>query len=158
METSLRQRVDRIEGLIQQINSAPDLNLRGAAVEVIQTLMEVHYNGLDRLMEIVAEGQAAGWPLMEDFARDEAVTSMLLLHGLHPIDLEERVASALDKVRPYLHSHGGNVELVEIADGIVRLRLVGSCDGCPSSAITMKTAIEKAIHDAAPDVVSIETK
>jgi Fe-S cluster biogenesis protein NfuA/nitrite reductase/ring-hydroxylating ferredoxin subunit len=66
--------------------------------------------------------------------------------------VEERVRQALDDVRPYLESHGGDVELLDVQDGVVRLRLQGSCQGCPSSAATLKLAIEDAIHQAAPDV------
>ena len=81
---------------------------------------------------------------------------ILLLHGLHPLDLETRVRQALDKVRPLLRSHGGNVELLGLAGGVARLRMLGSCDGCPSSAMTLKTAIEEAIYEKAPDVTAIE--
>lgn len=83
------------------------------------------------------------------------VAGLLLLHGVHPVSLESRVRQALDKVRPYLASHGGNVELLDVRDGEVSLRLQGSCDGCPSSAMTLKYAIEQAISETAPDVVDI---
>jgi Fe-S cluster biogenesis protein NfuA len=66
------------------------------------------------------------------------------------------VRRALDKVRPYLHSHGGDVELLGISEGTVRLHLEGSCHGCPSSQVTLQTTIERAIYEAAPDVVAIE--
>ena len=72
--------------------------------------------------------------------------------------LERRVRAALEEVRPYLESHGGNVELLEIADGAARLRLEGSCSGCPSSTVTLKLAIEDAIHKAAPDLRAIEAE
>ena len=71
------------------------------------------------------------------------MASLLLVHGLHPYDVETRVARALDGVRPYLGSHGGDVELLGVTDdGVVRLRLLGSCDGCPSSSVTLKLAVE----------------
>ena len=80
-----------------------------------------------------------------------------MVHGLHPLDIETRVARALDGVRPYLHSHGGDVELVEITGaGVVRLQLTGSCDGCPSSALTLELAVQGAVRDAAPEVTEIE--
>jgi Fe-S cluster biogenesis protein NfuA/nitrite reductase/ring-hydroxylating ferredoxin subunit len=83
---------------------------------------------------------------------------LLLLYGLHPLTLDERVSKALDKVRPYLDSHGGNVDLLGITDGVVRLRMQGSCKSCPSSSMTLKLAIEEAIYAAAPDVVAIEAE
>ncbi len=76
--------------------------------------------------------------------------------GFIRLDLETRVRQALDKVRPLLRSHGGNVELLDLSGGVVRLRMLGSCDGCPSSAMTLKHAIEAAIYEKAPDVTAIE--
>ena len=99
---------------------------------------------------------AAGATIVDQLTRDELVASVLLLYDLHPVDLETRVRGALEKTRPYLKSHGGNVELVGIDEtGVVRLRMQGSCHGCPSSAVTLKLAIEQAIHEAAPDVSAI---
>jgi Fe-S cluster biogenesis protein NfuA/nitrite reductase/ring-hydroxylating ferredoxin subunit len=89
---------------------------------------------------------------------DELVSHLLLLHGLHPLPLEARVVAALDEVRPYLESHGGGVDLLGIDDGVVRLALQGSCHGCASSTVTLKLAIEDAIHKAAPDVERIEAE
>ena len=82
----------------------------------------------------------------------------MLLYGLHPLDIESRVMKALDKVRPYLQSHKGNVEFVGITDGFVRLKLQGSCDGCASSAMTLKFAIEEAIYEFAPDIAGLHVE
>ena len=76
----------------------------------------------------------------------------MLIHGLYPVALDERVAEALDSVRPYMESHGGNVELLGIEDGIARIRLEGSCDGCPASSSTLELAIKSALDEAAPDL------
>ena len=81
-----------------------------------------------------------------------------MVHGMHPVPVEQRVRDALEEVRPYLESHGGNVELIGIAEGVVRLRLEGSCSGCPSSAMTLKLAIEDSIHKFAPEVEEIEAE
>src|ERR687894_1696842 len=110
-----------------------------------------------RMMKVVAQGEDSG-RTFEAFAEDELVTHLLLLHGLHPLDVETRVVQALEEVRPYLRSHGGNVELLEIEGGVARLRLEGSCDGCPSSAVTLKLAIEEAVLKAAPDLERIEAE
>src|SRR5262245_30147467 len=155
MDVELKERMRKIEVLAGRLKMEADTETRACALELLQELMEFHAAGLDRLMEIVA-GSDAGWSIIGIFGRDEIVSQLLLLHGLHPVDLQTRVVDALDKVRPYLLSHRGNVELIEIQGGTVRLRLIGSCNGCPSSSVTLRTAIEKAIHDAAPDVVSIE--
>jgi Fe-S cluster biogenesis protein NfuA len=155
MDARLKERTQKIEGLVAQIQGAPDSVLRTAALELVQAVMEFHAAGIDRMMELTSEAGDEGWRLIDAFGRDETVANMLLLHGLHPLDLDTRVREALDKVRPYLQSHGGNVELVEIADGVVRLKLTGTCNGCASSTLTLTTAIEKAIFETAPDVTSI---
>jgi len=153
-----QQRMRRIEELIQRIELTPESELRGSTLELVQSLMELHGAALDRLMEIVAEDEASAPRLMESFACDELVASVLMVHGLHPVDLETRVLQALDRARPVLQSHGGNVELLGLDEGVVRLRLNGSCNGCASSATTLKHTIEQAIYEMAPDVVSIQVE
>ena len=98
---------------------------------------------------------------MGRYAGDDLVASLLLVHGLHPHDIRRRVADALDSVRPYLGSHGGDVELLDIVAGTdggstVLLRFAGSCKSCPSSAVTLELAVEDAVRSAAPEVTAIE--
>src|SRR5689334_13074886 len=152
----MKERIEQVEGLIARIRSTSDPETRDAALELVQTLMEFHRTAIDRMMEIAAAAGDAGWRIIDLFALDDFVANLLLLHGLHPLAIETRVQNALQKVRPYLQSHGGDAELIEIADGRVHLRLVGTCNGCPSSSVTLKTAIEKAIFEMAPDVSSVE--
>jgi len=155
MDARLKERIQKIEGLVAQIQGEPDSVLRKAALELVRTVMEFHAVAIDRMMELTSDAGEQGWRLIDAFGRDETVANVLLLHGLHPLDLDTRVRDALDKVRPYLQSHGGNVELVEIVDGAVRLKLTGTCNGCASSTLTLTTAIEKAIYETAPEVTSI---
>jgi Fe-S cluster biogenesis protein NfuA/nitrite reductase/ring-hydroxylating ferredoxin subunit len=150
--------MEQVEGLVRKIENLPDAAARATALELVQALMEFHGAGLERLMEIVAEAGEPAYAVFDNFAADDLVGSLLLLYGLHPLTLDERVTKALDKVRPYLDSHGGNVEVLGITDGVVRLRMQGSCKSCPSSAMTLKLAIEEAVYAAAPDVVAIEAE
>ncbi|MBV9125605.1 MAG: NifU family protein [Planctomycetes bacterium] len=155
-EQEFRQRMQRIETLIQEVEASADPNLKAKTREIVQTLMEFHGRGLERMLEHIAGAGEGGDALFQAFARDGLIASLLLLYGLHPLDLETRVRQALDKVRPYLHSHQGEVELVSVTEGVVRLRLQGSCHGCPSSALTLKNTIEEAIYEAAPEVAALE--
>jgi Fe-S cluster biogenesis protein NfuA len=83
----------------------------------------------------------------------------LILHSLHPLDLEARVRGALEKVKPRLGLHGGSVEVIGVTpEGGIKLRLEGNCNGCPSSRITLKSSIEEAIYAAAPDVTRLEVE
>jgi Fe-S cluster biogenesis protein NfuA/nitrite reductase/ring-hydroxylating ferredoxin subunit len=154
----LPQKMEQIEGLVRKIESLPDPEARTSAIALMQALMEFHGNGLDRMMELIAESSESGYAVFDRFAKDDLVAGLLLLYGLHPLPLETRVTQALEKVRPYLDSHGGNVELLGVDEGVVRLRMQGSCKSCPSSAMTLKLAIEEAIYAAAPDVLAIEAE
>jgi Fe-S cluster biogenesis protein NfuA/nitrite reductase/ring-hydroxylating ferredoxin subunit len=145
------EQVARVEALLEELEGLPDALARDKATEVLQALLDLYGEGFARIIEVVAEHDSEG-AMAESLAADELVSHLLLLHGLHPVPVEQRVRHALEGVRPYLESHGGNVELIGVDDGVVRLRLEGSCSGCPSSAMTLKLAIEKAIHEAAPDV------
>ena len=144
---------ERIEALLEEVERLPDPAARETALELVQGLLDLYGEGLARIVDHVAEhddGTLAGV-----LAGDEIVAHLLLLHGLHPVPLGRRVEAALEQVRPYLESHRGNVELLGVEEGVVRLRMEGSCSGCPSSAVTLKVAIEEAIQKAAPDVRDI---
>jgi Fe-S cluster biogenesis protein NfuA/nitrite reductase/ring-hydroxylating ferredoxin subunit len=145
--------VGRAEKLIEQLEQLPDGPAHETAMETIAALLDLYGEGFERIVAMIAERDTG--ELAAALVDDELVSHLLLLHGLHPIPLEARLASALDEVRPYLESHGGNVELLGIEQGTVRLRLEGSCSGCPSSTVTLKLAIEEAIHRAAPEVLDI---
>ena len=94
--------------------------------------------------------------MLDRLVADDLVASLLLVHGLHPHDVRRRVCDALDQVRPYLGSHGGDVHLLDIVGDTVQLQFAGSCKSCPSSAVTLELAVEDAIRAAAPEISSIE--
>jgi Fe-S cluster biogenesis protein NfuA len=157
-EQEFRKRIQGIETLIQEVERFPDPAARARTQEIVQAILDLHGAGLARILNLAAKGGPAGLALIDAVAADELVGSLLLLYGLHPLNLETRVRQALDKVRPYLRSHGGNVELLGVGDGVVRLRMQGGCHGCPSSAMTLKLAIEEAIYEKAPDASAIEVE
>src|SRR5215213_2614674 len=156
-DQGLQERAARMETLLGEIESLQDPNARTKAAELVQVLLELYGEGLARMMEVVAEGEERE-RIFEALAGDELVSHLLLLHGLHPLDVETRVIRALEEVRPYLQSHGGNVELLGIEGGVARVRMQGSCSGCPSSTMTLKLAIEEAIQKTAPDLEGIEAE
>jgi Fe-S cluster biogenesis protein NfuA/nitrite reductase/ring-hydroxylating ferredoxin subunit len=156
LDAEARERVGRIDAILEAVDGLADPRARETATEAVQALVELYGEGLARLVAHVADHDDGR--LAEALAADELVAHLLLLHGLHPVPLEARVRGALDEVRPYLASHGGDVELLGIEDGIARLRMEGSCKGCPSSAVTLRLAIEDAIEKAAPDLEGIEAE
>src|SRR5271155_3372094 len=154
--SDVQNQLKSIEALIHRIEQATDPALSANAKELVQLLMQLHGAGLERMLEIVHQTATSGQAIIEALGRDDLVRSLLLLYGLHPDGLETRVTQALEKTRPYLKSHGGNVSLIGVDDeGAVTLRLEGNCHGCPSSSATLKLAVEEAIYEAAPDVTAI---
>ena len=137
-DAEVRELVARVEGLLG------DLDARGT--EAVQALVELYGEALSRFV-----GGA-------DPTEDELLSHLLLVHDLHPVDVETRVRRALDDVRPYLGSHGGDVELLGVEEGVARVRLEGTCNGCPSSTVTLRNAIEEAIMRAAPELDRIEAE
>jgi Fe-S cluster biogenesis protein NfuA len=156
---AFQDRIGRIENLIQGVDGITDERVRAQARELVAALLEMQGAGLERVMEIIYGSGPTGQSTIDELGRDELVSSLLLVHGLHPLDLESRVRNALDKVGPRLAQHGGSVELLGVTrEGAVKLRLAGNCHGCPSSILTLKFSIEEALYAAAPDVTSLEVE
>lgn len=152
---NLREAGSRIETLLTEVRARADGPVLDMTEELVRLLADVYGAGLERIVEILEE-EPTGFLVMGRLVDDELVASLLLLHDLHPVDVETRIEKALDKVRPYLGSHAGGVDFLGVDDaGIVHLRLEGNCNGCPSSTVTVKLAIERAIEEAAPEVTGI---
>ncbi|TFD54735.1 hypothetical protein E3T55_02790 [Cryobacterium frigoriphilum] len=149
---------------------------RERAEELVRQVTDLYGEALEHVLTIAGETDAHGirpapggtdgldrapgsHSMVGALVADELISGLLLVHGLHPQDAPTRVAAALESVRPYLGSHGGDVQLLGLsADGVVRLRLLGSCNGCPSSSVTLKLAVEDAIERAAPEVTRIDVE
>jgi Fe-S cluster biogenesis protein NfuA/nitrite reductase/ring-hydroxylating ferredoxin subunit len=160
----LRATGERIDALLEAVAAGGvgpgnPARSRERAEDLVRTVTDLYGAGLERLLEIVYDSGRLDEELLDLLAADELVAGLLLVHGLHPYDVRTRVERALDGVRPYLGTHGGDVELLEVTDqGAVRLRLLGSCDGCPSSSVTLELAVQDAIEAAAPEVLTIEVE
>ncbi len=154
---NLREVGDRVETLLGELRNDAEPAVQRKAEEIVRILMEFYGAGLGRMIELCADERVTS--LAAAFSDDPLVSSLLSLHGLHPIPVEIRVQEALDKVRPYLGSHAGGVDFLGVDDeGVVHLRLQGSCDGCPSSTVTVKLAIERAIEEAAPEISRVDVE
>jgi Fe-S cluster biogenesis protein NfuA/nitrite reductase/ring-hydroxylating ferredoxin subunit len=155
MATDAMTAAVRVDELLGEF--AGDPHLAGTAEDLVRTLVEFYDDGLARFVELVAD-RPGGDDIIRAASADAVIAGMLVLHDLHPETTYERVSAALERVRPYLGSHAGDVELLGVDDGIVRLRLAGSCNGCPSSSVTVKLAIEHAIEEAAPEVSRVDVE
>src|SRR5689334_20635027 len=140
---SPEQLVARVQELTVELDSVGDPAVRARAEELISAIIELYGTGLERMASILDDAGEPGAEIRDRFSEDGVVASLMLIHGLYPVPLDERVAEALDSVRPYMESHGGNVELLGLDDGVARIRLEGSCEGCPASASTLELAIKQ---------------
>ena len=111
---------------------------------------------LSRLIRSLKSDPAAVASLKASLS-DEIVYAVLRYHEIVKPSLQERLEQALESVRPYLATHGGNVEIVEIeAPSAVTIQLLGSCDGCPAAGLTLSEGVEKAIKKYCPEIMSIK--
>jgi Fe-S cluster biogenesis protein NfuA/nitrite reductase/ring-hydroxylating ferredoxin subunit len=148
-DTQWRAAGDRIQTLLDSC-AASGAAAYERAQQLVREVVGLYGAGLERIV------RAGGAGFAERLATDDLVASLLLVHGLHPHDVHRRVSDALDRVRPYLGSHGGDVDLLEVVGDTVRLSFKGSCKSCPSSAVTLELAVEDAVRAAAPEISSIE--
>ena len=154
--TDGQELLERVEQLTAAIDAAADPFVRGTVDELVTAILELYGEGLTRIVEMVSE--QGDESLLRLLAGDPVIGSLMLIHDLYPVPLETRVQAALASVRPYMESHGGDVELLRLEDGVAHLRLVGHCHGCPASAATLELAIKEAIDDAAPDLLGLEVE
>jgi Fe-S cluster biogenesis protein NfuA len=154
-DKDFREDMQRIGGLVQELESIADPAVRAAAKDLVQSLMDLHGAALEKALDIVAEAGEPGMNIITRLGRDALVSSVLILYGLHPEDLETRVVKAVDRVRPQLRKQGCEVELLGMSDGAIRLRVEAGSHTCGSTAKTVQAALEGAIYDAAPDMSSL---
>lgn len=148
---------DRIQTLLDSC-AASGAAAQERAQQLVREVVGLYGAGLERIMRLAHEGpqDGPGPGLAERLATDDLVASLLLVHGLHPHGVRRRVSDALDRVRPYLGSHGGDVDLIGVDGDTVRLAFTGSCKSCPSSAVTLELAVQDAVRAAAPEISAIE--
>jgi Fe-S cluster biogenesis protein NfuA/nitrite reductase/ring-hydroxylating ferredoxin subunit len=158
-DQNFRHAGERIEKLLDELRAMAGPSTWPKIEELMHLVVELYGAGIARFVELL-DTDLAIEELRGRVLDDELLSSLMLLHGLHPEDTAARVARALDRVRPYLGSHGGGVAIVDVDEmaGVVKLRLDGSCDGCPSSAMTVKLTVEGAIKEFAPEIARIEVE
>jgi Fe-S cluster biogenesis protein NfuA/nitrite reductase/ring-hydroxylating ferredoxin subunit len=150
--------IERVQALSERVEAIADWESRELAHELVGAVAEMYGDGLARIMRVLDGAGEAGAAIRAELVEDGSVASLLLIHDLYPVDLETRVAEALDTVRPYMESHGGNVELLGLADGVARLRLQGSCSGCAASRATLELAIKQALDEHCPDLAGLDVE
>jgi Fe-S cluster biogenesis protein NfuA/nitrite reductase/ring-hydroxylating ferredoxin subunit len=160
-ETSIErpeQLVERVQELQSRLELSGDSATAALAEELVAAIVQMYGLGLERIVGSLMADGADGERLAASLAEDDLVSTLLLIHDLHPVPLEQRVSDALDSVRPYMESHGGNVELLSLEHGVARIHLRGSCSDCSASSVTLELAIKQALEQAAPDLEGLEVE
>jgi Fe-S cluster biogenesis protein NfuA len=150
--------VERVQDLLGSLDEIADPVAQARVQELVGAVLELYGAGLERILGVIADAGEGAVHIRKALLDDGIVASLLLIHGLYPVPLEERIAEAVESVRPFLASHGGGVDILSVEDGVARLRLQGSCNGCPASASTLEHALKEAIDEAAPDLLSLEVE
>jgi Fe-S cluster biogenesis protein NfuA/nitrite reductase/ring-hydroxylating ferredoxin subunit len=148
----------RIQELVEKIGTLHDPAAKRMLQETLESVLSFYGHGLERILELIDKAGADGQKVRDSLIHDPGVRGILLIHGLHPVPLADRLNEALDKVRPYMESHGGNVELLSLENDYAKLRLQGHCKTCPSSSVTLELAVRVAIEEACPDLTGFEVE
>lgn len=144
--TFSQESIARIDELVAQVQATGDPKARTAAIDLVQAVMSLHASALERVLEIA--GTAAP-DVLRAMAADEAVSRVLVLHGLHPDGFETRLARAIDRLQLYFDSRGARIELLDSSPERVRVRFTGRRPGAGAAA---RRAIDDAIFEAVPEI------
>ncbi|HFD13240.1 MAG TPA: hypothetical protein ENJ32_12345 [Crenotrichaceae bacterium] len=140
---------------LEEIVSEWDEQKRGTVEALKRAIDDLNREALSRLIRAL-KASPATQDALRDAVSDQVVYAVMRYHQLIKPSLDERIENALESVRPFLKSHGGDVELVQVvAPDQVTIRLVGACDGCPASALTLTEGVEKAIREYCPEITRI---
>jgi Fe-S cluster biogenesis protein NfuA/nitrite reductase/ring-hydroxylating ferredoxin subunit len=150
--------VERVQELQDQLDATADSTARELADELVSAIVQMYGAGLERIVERLFAAGTDGEQIAVGLTEDPLVATLLLIHDLHPVPLEDRVQAALESVRPYMESHGGGVEFLSLEDGVARIHLRGSCSDCSASSVTLELAIKQALEEAAPDLAGLEVE
>jgi Fe-S cluster biogenesis protein NfuA len=154
-EKDFQQRVQKIGGLVNDLETIADPAPRAAAKELVQLLMDLHGTGLERILEIVFQSVDGGTRVIDELGGDPLVSSLLILYGLHPDELSTRVERKVKEIGSKLHKMGAAAQVVSVNGGEVRLRLTVEGHACGSTSRTVQATVEEAIYEAAPDLTSL---
>jgi Fe-S cluster biogenesis protein NfuA len=156
LDTAIQQQMQRIGEIVEQLESNADPSTRAMAKDLVEALMAMHGAALQQILELAADAGEPGETFIRKCGRDDLISSVLLLYGLHPENLRSRVTYALEKTRNALRAQSASAELLSVSDdGAVTVRLEVKSTGCGSSAASVKATLEAALYNAAPDAMSI---
>lgn len=148
----LASRVDKIWGDVQRLT---DEDAKMKAVALKDAVEAFNKLGLTRIVQKLKSDEA-GKRLLFELVDDPAVYALFALHNIVKADLSPKIIQVLEGVRPFMQSHGGDVEFVRVEGSTVFVRLQGSCNGCSQSAVTLRNNVEEAVKSNFPQITNVE--
>ena len=156
---TLNEQSQRMQKLVEQVDLLPDSPSKELIRECIAEILTFYGNGLERIMTVlINESNVTATKILNNLLEDSFINGLLIIHDLHPFDLNTRLNLALEKVRPYIESHGGQLELLSLQNGIAKIKLSGSCKSCASSSVTLELAIKESIEENCPDLLQLDVE
>jgi Fe-S cluster biogenesis protein NfuA len=152
--TEFQAYTGRVERLVERAGALEDAAARTTALDLLQSVMDLHGAAVSRIVELL-DATEAGRASLVRLGADPLICGLLVLYGVHPVPLEERLARALENLAPQLRKHSGSAELLGVSEGVVRVKLESSGHGCGNSPDALRTMLERAILEAAPEVVEV---
>lgn len=146
--SELDQLLERLEELLTGVDEL-DPEVRNTVYELLDGVDALHRLALTRLEHLLGDDANR----LRD--ADPVVAWLFHAYGVG-VDLQTAAEEALTEIRPYIHSHGGRVDVLDVTDGVVRVRLGGSCAGCTASAITLQEGVEKALAEGVPGFAGVD--
>lgn len=148
MSSELKELIKRGDELLNRLDALPNSEAKALAFDLLKALDAIHRRSLGRLIEELKRREGAA--RIEQLAEDESIAALLEMYDLLPLDEKAKAEKALEGVLEYIHSHDGRLEILEVEDGMVSLRLSGSCITCPGSALTLNLMVETALRERMP--------
>jgi Fe-S cluster biogenesis protein NfuA len=143
----------RVDQLVQRVSGLPENEARTAALELLQSVMDLHGAAMSRIVELLSESGDADGKSLSKLGADPLICGLLVLYGVHPLTTEERVARAVEKLRPQLHKKGAEAELLDTSNGSVRVKLESKSHG--SNPEKLRAVVQQAIREAAPELAEV---
>lgn len=148
---TLAQKVDEAIAEVRALDDKP----QNSAMNMKRAIEEFHKFGLIKLVQHL-KADERGKELLFELIDEPSIYAIFAMHGIVRADVPTRVERVIEMVRPYMQSHGGDVELVEVEHDTVYLRLHGACNGCSMSSVTLRNGVEEALNEHVPEIKNIE--
>lgn len=160
-QLSYQEAWEHIADLADGLANHPDAKVGERVLELLDWVDAVHRDGLGRMIEMTRAWR--GEIFLESLARDELVGTMLNAYGLGEgldaeaeAEVQKAVDAAMAEIKPLVESHGGDIEVVSVVDGVVSVRMHGTCNGCASSSATLTYGLEAALKTHWPNFRRLE--